>query len=213
MTSDGGAGTGRRGRPRAAGLDDAIRRAGWAVLREEGYDGLTFEAVAELAGCSRPTLYRRYAGKADLVQDLISARLDHDIVPELVWPEDPRQALLEHVQAMVRFMDAPSRDVSLAMTQARRRDARFDAIARGFYRERSRYYVEALHKASGGAAPLNFCELLTESLIGALMFRLVMNNDQITQPELAELVEQAIRSAEVGPGPGWVDSTDVVSSD
>jgi AcrR family transcriptional regulator len=172
-------------------------------LSKHGYEGLTFEAVAELAGCSRPTLYRRYAGKSDLVHDLITARLDHEIEPTLVWPEDPRLALIEHLQAMVRFMDAASRDVTLALSQARRRDARIDAASRELWRERSRHYVDALHKASGGKAPLNFCELLAESLVGTLIFRLVMNNQDVSEPELVELVEQAIRSAEVGPRPEW----------
>ncbi len=129
--------------------------------------------------------------------------MEQRIEPELTWPEDPRQALLEHVQAMTRFMDSASRDVSLAVAQARRRDPRIVAASRQIYDESSRHYVEALLKASGGKSPWNFCALLAESLIGALINRLVVNNEEVAEAELIELVEQAVRSAEAGPGPNW----------
>ena len=41
------------------------------LLREEGYDRLTMDAVAREAGVARTTVYRRYKDKADLVSAAI----------------------------------------------------------------------------------------------------------------------------------------------
>ena len=53
----------RRGEP----LERAILDAAWAELRENGYSGLTIEAVAARAGTSKPVIYRRWANRAELV--------------------------------------------------------------------------------------------------------------------------------------------------
>jgi AcrR family transcriptional regulator len=55
------------GRPRDARHDDAILRAALAILREEGYRGLSIEGVAARAGVGRPTIYRRWPSKPALV--------------------------------------------------------------------------------------------------------------------------------------------------
>jgi AcrR family transcriptional regulator len=57
----------RPGRPRSAEADQAIVDAALAVFAEEGFDGLTMEAVAARAGVGKATVYRRYPGKAELV--------------------------------------------------------------------------------------------------------------------------------------------------
>lgn len=56
-----------RGRPRSAVHDDAILEAAIALMREVGYSRMSMEAVAARAGVSKPTLYLRYPGKAELV--------------------------------------------------------------------------------------------------------------------------------------------------
>jgi AcrR family transcriptional regulator len=57
----------RPGRPRSPEADQAIVDAALAVFAEEGFDGLTMEAVAARAGVGKATVYRRYPGKAELV--------------------------------------------------------------------------------------------------------------------------------------------------
>ena len=57
----------RPGRPRNADNDTAILEAATAILFEKGYAGLTIDGVASTAGVSRPTIYRRWASKPELV--------------------------------------------------------------------------------------------------------------------------------------------------
>ncbi|MBL8293660.1 MAG: TetR/AcrR family transcriptional regulator [Bryobacterales bacterium] len=54
------------GRPRDAALDEKILRATLRHLSEYGYSRMSIDAIAEEAGVSKPTMYRRWSGKADL---------------------------------------------------------------------------------------------------------------------------------------------------
>lgn len=54
-------------RRRGAELDEAILDATWDELIDEGYVGLTLEAVAKRAGTSRPVLHRRWESRSELV--------------------------------------------------------------------------------------------------------------------------------------------------
>lgn len=54
-------------RRRGLELEDALLDAAWDELSEVGYGAVTFEAVAERAGTSRPVLSRRWKSRADLV--------------------------------------------------------------------------------------------------------------------------------------------------
>jgi AcrR family transcriptional regulator len=49
-------------------LEAALLDAAWAVLIDKGYDRFTIESVAERASTSRDVIYRRWPGKAELVQ-------------------------------------------------------------------------------------------------------------------------------------------------
>lgn len=64
MNLEGGAGTRRR---RGQELENAILDAAWDTLIDRGYDGFTFESIAERAATSRSVLYRRWSTVGDLV--------------------------------------------------------------------------------------------------------------------------------------------------
>ncbi len=56
------------GRPRSADADTAIMRATLELLVEEGFRGLSVEAVRQRAGVGKATIYRRFADKEALVR-------------------------------------------------------------------------------------------------------------------------------------------------
>jgi AcrR family transcriptional regulator len=56
-----------KSRRRGAELEQAILDAAWTELSEVGYAALTIEAVAARAGTSKPVIYRRWPGRAELV--------------------------------------------------------------------------------------------------------------------------------------------------
>jgi AcrR family transcriptional regulator len=71
-----------RGRPRDDRLDASIATATFELLEERGYAGLTISAVAERARTTTAAIYRRWAGKADLVQDVVFRPQGDDVVAD-----------------------------------------------------------------------------------------------------------------------------------
>jgi AcrR family transcriptional regulator len=68
------------GRPREQRADRAIVGATLRLFAAEGYHALSVEAVALDAGVSKATIYRRWAGKRELVLDAL-ASLNDDFAP------------------------------------------------------------------------------------------------------------------------------------
>lgn len=71
--------TRRTGRPRSAEADRAILDATRAALVELGWGKLTLGDVAARAGVAKTTLYRRWAGKNELVVDAVAALFDEHL--------------------------------------------------------------------------------------------------------------------------------------
>jgi AcrR family transcriptional regulator len=57
----------RRGRPRTEGADEAILTATLELAGEVGFGGMSMDVVAERAGVSKATIYRRWSSKEALV--------------------------------------------------------------------------------------------------------------------------------------------------
>lgn len=72
----------RAGRPRDRQIDAAVLKAALAVLKESGYGALTFEEVARRAGTSKPSIYRRWPGRPQLVLSALAQRLGNVVVPD-----------------------------------------------------------------------------------------------------------------------------------
>ncbi|GGV98783.1 TetR/AcrR family transcriptional regulator [Streptomyces globisporus] len=84
----------RTGRPRSIAADAAILEATRASLVDLGWSKLTMSDVATRAGVAKTTLYRRWAGKNELVVDAVAVLFD-----ELELPD--RGSLAADVQGVV----------------------------------------------------------------------------------------------------------------
>ncbi|MEF9906479.1 TetR/AcrR family transcriptional regulator [Streptomyces sp. P9-A2] len=73
---------GRLGRPRSAAADTAILAATREALVELGWSKLTLGDVASRAGVAKTTLYRRWAGKNELVVDAVAELFDELELPD-----------------------------------------------------------------------------------------------------------------------------------
>lgn len=72
----------RTGRPRNAAADAAILAATRQALVELGWSKLTLGDVAVRAGVAKTTLYRRWAGKNELVVDAVAELFDELTLPD-----------------------------------------------------------------------------------------------------------------------------------
>ncbi|GGL47605.1 transcriptional regulator [Streptomyces anthocyanicus] len=73
---------GRAGRPRSAAADTAILAATRAALVDLGWSKLALGDVATRAGVAKTTLYRRWAGKNELVVDAVAELFDELELPD-----------------------------------------------------------------------------------------------------------------------------------
>ncbi|GGP71871.1 transcriptional regulator [Streptomyces griseoincarnatus] len=72
----------RTGRPRSAAADTAILAATRQALVDLGWSKLTLSDVAVRAGVAKTTLYRRWAGKNELVVDAVAELFDELTLPD-----------------------------------------------------------------------------------------------------------------------------------
>src|SRR5215831_11164328 len=90
----------RPGRPRSPAADEAILDATVDLLAEQGFLGLSIEAVAARAGVAKTTIYRRWPTKDDLLMDAIAC-LKH------AHPEPQGESLRDDLIDMIsRMRDA-----------------------------------------------------------------------------------------------------------
>ncbi len=80
-TSEPEQGIRKPGRPRSAQAHKAIIDATLELLAEEGFQGLSIEAVAARAGVGKTTIYRRWASKEELVMEaILQVQIDVQVV-------------------------------------------------------------------------------------------------------------------------------------
>jgi len=96
------AGSRAGGRPRDPALDEAIILATRARLVQDGYSRMTIGDIAADAGVSRPTLYRRWGNKFELVTDALDYgfRMQRDMYGLDLSRIEPREALVEAVRRL-----------------------------------------------------------------------------------------------------------------
>lgn len=74
-----------RGRPREAATDRAILQAALDLFIERGVEGASIEQIAKNAGVGKPTIYRRWSGK----EELIAAAMESLVADEVGWASGP----------------------------------------------------------------------------------------------------------------------------
>ena len=73
--------SGSRGRPRDSATDLAILRSALNLFIERGVEGTSIEQIAKQAGVGKPSIYRRWSNK----EDLIAAAMETLVVEETGW--------------------------------------------------------------------------------------------------------------------------------
>lgn len=95
------------GRPIDPSKDRAILAAGRALLFEKGPQGVTMESVARAAGVAKPTLYRRYANRDELLAAVALAESEAMAGRIRVTPgsaDDLRRTLVDFGCALMHFL-------------------------------------------------------------------------------------------------------------
>jgi AcrR family transcriptional regulator len=182
----------QRGRPVDARPRTAAIEATLDLIAEHGIAGLTTDAVAQRAGISKATMYRRWRSKQELIVDAVAALVSDIAVPDTGSTRSDLRALMggavavyagsREAAVMPSLLDAMSRDDALAAAVrdtflAGRRAALRAVLQRGVDR--------------GDLQPDLDFELALDVLGGPLFYRLLVTGGPIDE-RLAEGVTDLI---------------------
>lgn len=187
-----------RQRKRGAALEDAIHDAVFAELAEVGYLGFTIEAVAVRAKTGKASIYRRWATKADLVMDAFIARFGgpDDIVHELQvdTKASTRDLLVRLATRICEFSDEAAEVVRAIACEATRDPELAAAVEEKVYRPKQMAFVELLQRGveRGEVKPDAACGLYAEVLPAMLTYRMILNNQPVTEQDAVEIVDHAV---------------------
>ncbi|MEQ4722446.1 TetR/AcrR family transcriptional regulator [Nonomuraea sp. B19D2] len=98
--------TRKTGRTRDATIDDRILAVARRHLSVYGYERMSLAAVAQEAGTSRPALYRRWPGKAELAAAAVASMAEGE---QASPPADPYAALVAELADFQRGVSRPGR--------------------------------------------------------------------------------------------------------
>jgi AcrR family transcriptional regulator len=179
-----------RGRPRDSEKDEAIRAAVWEVLARRGYGGLTFEEVAETAGCSRSTLYRRYTSKLELIAavfDQTSRSIETGIPAGL----SPRDLLLAHMAGTVTYMSGGRGPALLSLTAATIRIPELEAVTEAF-KQQERAQWRLMFRALVPNASEQRMAFVFDTHVGIMLQHVVICRTALERRDLEMIAEMLI---------------------
>jgi AcrR family transcriptional regulator len=182
----------RPGRPLEARPREAAIQATLVLIAERGIRGLTTNAVAERAGISKATMYRRWRSKQELLVDAVAALVSDISIPDTGTTRTDLLELMRNAVAvysgsleagvMPSLVDAMSRDAELAGAVrksflAQRRAALRAVLERGVQRGDLRADLDV--------------ELALDVLGGPLFYRLLVTGGPIDE-QLADGIADLI---------------------
>ncbi len=166
----------RRGRPRSKGVDESILLATLELAGEVGIKGMSMDELAQRAGVSKATIYRRWPSKEILVlQALQTAMRPLDDVDTGAIVEDLRRCLGQMVERMSkkdRMNDVLPHLIEMATHDATLRSAVDD------YVENRRVPVRQILERAIGRGELAVdtdIEMLLDALLGPIIYRRLLS--------------------------------------
>jgi AcrR family transcriptional regulator len=170
----------RPGRPRSSTVDAALSAAVIEILASDGYEGLRVDDVAERAGVSKTTLYRRAPSKAALVVDVLRG-LKHDHVP-LPDTGDIASDLRSLVRDLYRSLDGTALGRALAGLLAEKdRDPELTEAIEQLWHSRQQQVGSVIRRGidAGTIRPGLDEASLVEFLAGPAYYRLLVTGQRL----------------------------------
>lgn len=160
------------GRPMSADVDAALIQSAQEILLENGYEGLSVEALVKRAGTTRPAFYRRYQDLGVLALELLLSRFETEL-QEIFDTGSLTSDLLAVQRDQLAFFTDPLIDRTLPGFIASLRtdnDLRQSFMDRFFLPRRQATGLILQRAARRGEIPGNFdtdwiCDLLTGPFI------------------------------------------------
>jgi AcrR family transcriptional regulator len=180
------------GRRRNEAARRAVLDATWQLLREQGAEGLTIEAIAKRAQVGRQTIYRWWPSRADIVFEAASESA------QMIVPSEPNTGSLRgDVRAFLRASyEGAARPetapVLRAMAAEALRDERFAGTLRKFTSERRGVLTAMLERHGARRAHARF---LADLAFGMLWDRTIIGHadlDRRAADAVTDLIVEAV---------------------
>lgn len=182
-----------RGRPRRA---DAIFTAALELLADNGYEGLTMEAVAFRAGVNKTTLYRWWKSKDEV---LAAALTDSDL---LTFPAPDTGSLHGDLLALGRgihtlLTNTATAPIAAAVLAAAPRSPALAEVGRTFFADRAEREHPIFRRAlDRGELPENADpRAIMDMLAGTIWFRLFLRAEPLGEADLERAVDMVLGGA------------------
>jgi len=188
----------RRGRPPLAEAEShaAILDAVYELLKKHSIRDLTMEGVAKRAKVGKPTLYKWWPTKGELVLAMFRERILSAHPPPSVPGETAEEAISTAACLLIRAFEGPLGKVSAELIAEGQSEP---AIMRKWFddhiRHRRARNAEDIErgKASGELTAQTDPELVIDSVFGAIYYRLLFRSAPLTDEFGKDLVAQIFR--------------------
>ena len=186
----------RKGRP-LGGSGDIVRAVLAAALKqlgECGLEGLCIGEIAASVGINKTSVYRRWGSKRDLVLAALLARREQET--PFVESGDVEADLVSVIRAKVATISTPhGRKISQVLMAFNDPDAM--VITRALRQHRYRVPSAIIsHAIARGELPAGLDpELLSELLLGPVLYRCIIWNEPVTDAYIRRLVKQVLGMA------------------
>jgi AcrR family transcriptional regulator len=178
----------RRGRPRLEGLDQALLDATLELAGEVGLNGMSMDDLAQRAGVSKATIYRRWPSKERLVlESLNQAMRPFDLIDTGSLRGDLDDYLGELAG---RMATGKASDVLPDLIAASVRDANLRTSLDEYIRHRRQPLQTILGRGieRGELAADADVEVLIDALIGPFVYRRLLSHDRLDSDFVARLL-------------------------
>ena len=182
-----------RGRPRSEASRGSIIAAANQLLRSVGLRRMTVEAVAELSGVGKATIYRWWSSKGTLALD---AYLE-DMRSKVVVPNTGSgfEDLRRHAEAVIRFYTGPEGRIFAEFMAEAQSDPRLAEDFRTRFLNHRRAAVNSIFLR--GVARGEFREgidpdVAMDLIFGPIVYRMLSGHTPLSKPLAQELVDAAV---------------------
>lgn len=183
------------GRPRDRAAGDAILDATLKLLAEEGYEGLTTDRIAEVAGVGKATIYRRWSSKEEVVA-AAAMRLSAEVpTPDTGDLEADLRAIAEGLAA-VFAQPATARLVAALLARMPHDPALAENLRQGFLAARRRAAHVVLERARerGEIASGVDLEIAVDLLAAPFYYRMLVTGAPIDRHFADDVVTAVLAS-------------------
>ena len=191
----------RRGRPRSADADESILAATLELAGEVGINRMSMSDLAERAGVSKTTIYRRWTSKEQLVLDALRAAMGPlDDVDTGSLRHDLRDYLIELGERMWRgrMSDVLPHLIEVACHDESLRSRLDDYVQ---YRRAPMLVILRRGHARGELPPDVDIDVLADVLIGPFIYRRLLTHGALDAAFVDRLIGVALPPPPDAPAP------------